>query len=368
MKNLVVCKLEGQNIYNVLNAIKKQNIKIYNIVKNANCIYKITILYKKYEKVLQICREYSINCTILQEVGTKSFLRKLLFRVGILIGVCFAISFIWFCSGFVWNVNIQLTGAQANSDAEKLLYEYLDNKGISIGKRLNSLDVSSLERDLVVNFSNISNIVVTKKGVNIYVFGEINKQNDKNLKSAICADRDGIVEEIKLNAGKIVVRIGNIVRKGDVIIEPDDNGVCSADVYIKTWITAEDVGFVETESLRRTGRVQVTNMIKWPFTNGNQSQTECEFEYYETDVESHFICNNLFIPISTICTTYHELEKVTSIKTLSDLTMGMKQQLSAQIENELPDSLYASEVKFNIYENEDRVRVVASREIVYKLA
>lgn len=368
MKNLVICELFGLNLDNVLNTLKSKDIKIYNITKNANCNYKITINHKNYTKIVKICNNFGIECKKLKEYGINNLIKTVLQRIGIFIGVCISILFVLFFSGFVWQVEVRLSGTQTELINDKIMLEYLSNKDVSIGKRINSIDVDDVERDILLNYPTISNVQVEKRGVKVYVYGDIIQEYEDNEKNAICADKDGIIEEIRLNAGNIVVQIGNVVRKGDVIIEPDINGVCSADVYIKTWVTAEEVGFTQREILNRTGRCETQHTLLWALWNKTDIVPRCDFEYYDVEIEENCVCNNLFLPVFTSTATYYELKKVTENISMQDLVTKIEEKLTTIVDDESSDSLYAGELRFNVYENVDSVRVVASREIIYKLA
>lgn len=367
MKSYVVCRLSGLNLDRLIDRLRQKKYKLKNITKHAKCIVNIEILSKKYNDLIKICNFYNIKCEKIGEYGLKYNSLRLIWRMGVFVGVFLSLFFVIFCSSFIWNVNVTIDGAQTSSLNVECIKEYLSLKGIKIGCKLQNVDEAFIKRDLLSSYEDIQNLTVKKNGVNLDVKFTIKEESQKNQKTAICADKDGILEKLDVFAGISLYKIGSVVKKGDVIVQPDITGICAADVYIKTWVQESEVGFLTKQTLRRTGKKQVKNNMFF----GNQVVTtnnnESKFESFEIEEKDIYISHNCFLPIKIKNKTYYELETIEETLSLEELIEDLKESLSEKIKSNLPSGIELDNLRYSVYEEAGSVRVVASSEIVYKL-
>ncbi len=133
--------------------------------------------------------------------------------LGILLGVFI---FVW-CSGAVWDVRI----SDESLYGEETLCA-LSELGLYSGARWGQIDKDALEAELLLSSDDISWVNVNRRGTVAYVtLGKKNsfeKEDDGLTYSNVVAGEDAVIEEINVRSGYAVVKAGDAVKKGDVLI------------------------------------------------------------------------------------------------------------------------------------------------------
>ena len=155
-------------------------------------------------------------------------------RYGTFLGIFVAIFVILFSSDRIWDVRI--SGNERFSESEIL--SELSSCGFNIGNSWRVTDTSVLETEILSSSSKISWININRRGTVAYV-DIVEKQTYTNQDitqgySSIVAANDCIVEEITVKRGYAQVKVGDTVKKGDVLISgiiPNEigGGFCVAD-------------------------------------------------------------------------------------------------------------------------------------------
>ena len=99
----------------------------------------------------------------------------------------------------------------------------LESAGLSVGKRFSRLDTSKIELTLLDTVDGIAWVNINRRGTVCYVEVVERKGaevilDDKTLPSNIVAAFDCVIEEITVKSGKAEVKVGDVVRKGDILI------------------------------------------------------------------------------------------------------------------------------------------------------
>lgn len=140
---------------------------------------------------------------------------------------------------------------------------------------------------------------------------------DANLVVPIVAKADGIVQSIVVTQGTPLVKVGDIVRKGDVLIAPyvvgKDGDIISmraigcvkAVVYAKGSVTYQD----GQEKLVRSGNSMVRNSVSI-FGIEFPSHIKVDYEYYDTETITRPLQKNLLLPFMIVQEKCYELVRV----------------------------------------------------------
>lgn len=124
----------------------------------------------------------------------------------------------WYLSSlFVWDIRIS---GNEITDAETVKRE-LSEIGFSVGSYWGNIDLSEAELLLLSSSDEISWVNINRKGSVAYVKVIDKRKYEEEVKSGYCnlvAARDGVIEEITVKAGRAVVKVGDTVKKGDLLI------------------------------------------------------------------------------------------------------------------------------------------------------
>ena len=119
---------------------------------------------------------------------------------------------------FVWNIDIKCDG---EFDKNKII-NILSKNGIEEGKLISRIDTGKTINDICMNNEDISWCGIKIKGTNVIVSLEkaILKEEiiDENAICDIVAKKEGIITKITARNGTAVVKEGDLIKEGDVLI------------------------------------------------------------------------------------------------------------------------------------------------------
>ena len=181
-------------------------------IKNRNVILP---LYKtrKFEKIInsiipyERSRRYGIFGAILENLNAYEKIAALVF-----------LFLSWYVSSlFVWDIRV--SGNEITD--EKTVIEELSEIGFSVGSFWGNISLSETELLLLSGSDEISWVNINRKGSVAYVKVIDKYSYEEEVKSGyrnLVAMRDGVIEEITVKAGRAVVKVGDTVKKGDLLI------------------------------------------------------------------------------------------------------------------------------------------------------
>lgn len=151
-------------------------------------------------------------------LGVRGFLYRNRKRYGVFLGGIFFIFLIIFSSGRVWDVRV--SGAERYSETEIL--DELSSCGLSVGDSWRRLNTSEIENKLLSYSERISWININRRGTVAYV-DVVEKHKVAEVLpdyecASIVASVDCVIEDITVKRGHAVVKRGDAVKRGDVLI------------------------------------------------------------------------------------------------------------------------------------------------------
>lgn len=232
-----------------------RNNKIYTWkVRRIDSDYVFYMYAGDYKKINNIYLKTGTYPHIINKNGLIFRIRKLLRRKSLLPSFVLFIIMIYFLSFIVWDIDI--TGEMRHTDEE--IREYLKDIGVYEGMITKNVDGNAIEKSIRNTFNDISWVSVELSGCNIHIkLLEADVMEDKSNKnegySSIVAASSGIVDKIMTRSGTPLVRPGDEVEKGQVLVSGivelhNDGGevikkcpvYADADIYINTTYNYSD--------------------------------------------------------------------------------------------------------------------------------
>jgi len=209
------CKItfEGLNVAHTLNQLSKVTT-VFDVVKRGKQC-QITVPTASYKQVVAFLQERCYNILDVKHVGldgARRFIRKhfLLPIIFVLTIVAFVVS-----SNFCWTVEV------SGDYATQTVLEALSGLDVGVGRSLFGLDVDKLENQLSVKLDAMY-AVVNRKGsalyVNVVKGKTVDQPIDMHARRDITATCDGKVTSLLCEQGTPVVKVGDLVKKGDTLI------------------------------------------------------------------------------------------------------------------------------------------------------
>ena len=305
-----VYKIKGLNTERLVNEFLKNKINILHFEKqNEYMIFKCN--YYDSNKVKKLLKNYEILAT--EYNGICSLFHFIKKRFVLLIGIVFLLFFLAFWQTHLFNYNI--SGLERIDKNEFI--SVLNEKGYSIGVSTNKINTSELSQSLISSFSELSFVSVVVIGSSL-VINVKEKEYDENLDESlikpIVASFDGVVNSISVYQGTAMVKSGDIVRKGQVLIAPyievngevksmRAKGEVNASIFIKGQVV-----FNENERAKiRSGNFVTLKSMNFYGSVFKMKQKKVPYSNYEIEKSSKIICKNMPICFRIVEERYYEL-------------------------------------------------------------
>ena len=98
------------------------------------------------------------------------------------------------------------------------IYQYLNNLGIKKFTWKNKLQHLNLASDLIQNFNQIAHANVTISGNTLLVNLVTATNEHSEIKTNYYAQYDAVIKEITAYSGTVLVTVGDVVKKGDLLV------------------------------------------------------------------------------------------------------------------------------------------------------
>ena len=277
-----------------------------------------------------------------ETLGIYGFFLNIRKNYGFIIGFIVSALFLLFTSSLVWDVRISGNEILSDYDVE----ESLRDLGLGIGSRWSKIDNSDIETELLSLNPNIAWISVNRRGTVAYVEIIESENVDKNVAisrgySNVVADFDGVIEEITVKEGVAAVKVGDVVRSGDILISgiiENEQGVnfCHASGHIRAASSMDITAEIAEKSIRKTVsrsrlaelRVRIFNFSINIFKNYRNSEIECDII---EEIREFALFDSYRLPIRLEMYRIQEYEEVEEILTPDEMTVRAKRLLDSKI-------------------------------------
>ena len=168
-------------------------------------------------KFQSVFKDNMIEAEFSDNLGFSAYIWRYNRRFGLIFGMFLLFLCVYTSSLFVWRIDIE--GNQGVSKEE--IISTLEKSGFSLGTFIPTIDYDDLHNKFLLNSEEISWISVNIKGnVATVLVKERLIENEKpsNTYTNVVAASDAQILTIQLYDGKKVISIGDIVKKGDLLI------------------------------------------------------------------------------------------------------------------------------------------------------
>ena len=365
--------VEGFFVERFINNCINNKIFLWGIKRKSTTLLTTNISIKDFRKMRTIGRKTKCKVNINSKKGLPIFLhryrkRKILILILIPIVLAILIS-----STYIWN--IEVNGLE-NISSEEII-EQLKEEGIDIGKRKNSIDAKTVINNIRLKRDDVSWMSIDMKGTNIIItIVEAEEKPDIVDKDKYCdivSDENGIITKITADVGTAVVKVGDIIKEGDILIggymEGKYTGVrnvhAKGNVEARVWYTKRiESGF--TREIKEETGVQKNNYsINLNNFKINLYKSLPNFENYDTINETNKIkiFDNFYLPIEINKTTYVEQRKANITYGKEELKEILISELEEQFKVDGINDLNVTNKIVNFYEKEDSIEVEMTYEV-----
>lgn len=299
--------------------------------------------YKKLRAELDGIIDYEIS----ELMGLPGFICENKRKYGAILGIALAVCLFFYSSGAVFDVRLY-GDTEALSEARELLSEL----GLSPGSRWSRLDRDRLEAEVLQRSDSVGWININRRGTVAYVTVKGKNTSDENNTvkgySNVVADRDCIIEELTVRSGYPLVKEGDSVKAGDVLISgiiPGElgGGFVEASGYAigrayETFSTEISREYTEKKyiSYENLGyKIKILDFSLNLLKKGRNLSSSCDIII---DKSSISLPDGRGLPLSVTSETLYRYETVTRSRTDAELVLRCGELMRKTVSDALKDA------------------------------
>jgi len=328
MSGTVTIKVRGAMPEKFINLCMLEHISLLSIRKK-NDEFIVCLGLSDFFNLRPLVRKSQNPIQVITYAGLPFLIKKIKHRKMLVVGGVTFLLLLNLLMSYIWFVDVIGMHSVPVSQIQEVVYE----QGLKPGALKDTVSSKKIENQILLRIPEIAWVSITFTGTRAVVEiveKTLPKERDKAPANIIAA-KDGIITDIIALTGQSVVKKGDTVRKGDVLIRgvayegKEINPNSSAQLIRANGIVKARVwyeGYSETELVKtiheRTGRQEIAVTLKI-------LQNEILLKKVALDAEKHFeveVFNkkllwwrNSDIAVESIISTYYEVN--TEILTLS---------------------------------------------------
>lgn len=244
----------------ILNILWNNDIRASNVKKIDVATLRVDIDYNDYKELREIVNRINGKMEIIGSNGPVFLFGRLKKRYSLVVGAGIFIVIMFYLSTYVWGIEIDTKKNVAPFEIRQQLYDI----GVNPGIKKNSIEVKDIERALEDVNSDILWIRVRIEGSTLKVAIEekINPPKEEEAEFGnLVAKMDGQINRVYAYSGRSVVKTGDYIKTGEVLIEGVDgkleeefevapSGIVMANTFYEKSMEVKIDGI----SLERSGR------------------------------------------------------------------------------------------------------------------
>lgn len=305
-------RVAGLNLENFLFSLASSGISLKNVRKKSK---KLTFeANSQNNKLIQECAQnLGLSIKIISTKGLGKWIKSLPYKIGALLGIAYSIFCACYFTSFVSSVEYVLETDHICTNGDKCIFEQ-DNlrtikseiaKYISVGKPFNA-DIQYIQNQITSQFELIENCTIAKNGNNIKVVLHEAVAKNVDKPTQIVAPQNCIIKSITTYSGKAMVKAGDVVKKGQVLVDCDGDVLPQASIVAKVWYVGTAIHNCNQTMLVETGKTCTSTSIELAKLSLLKHK-QCNYQYYKEQITTTDI-SRAVVPIKKTKHTYFELE------------------------------------------------------------
>lgn len=228
LRGYVIIKVWGFSPERFVNLCSHHNIMLWNmkaVYDGEECYYVMHISISGFWKLKGITKKTGTRVAILQKRGLPFLLPTLQAKKIFVVGAMVCLLFLFWTTGYLWSIDI--SGNYTITD--DMFLEYLEQKEIHAGIRSSKIHVEELEADIRNTYDIVTWVSIEIRGTRLVVqikenellnhTGTKEQEEREGMYQVQTASEEGTIQKMITRSGVPLVKIGDEVKKGDILIE-----------------------------------------------------------------------------------------------------------------------------------------------------
>lgn len=361
--------VEGLDTESFLNYLIRNKIYVYNVNRMEKSKIQFNIDRNNYKKLKKIHRSNKFKIKVKKQTGIPFIAKRIYTYRGMVICAIISLIILMSTSQFVTDVYITAPEGIDKTALKKELYI----QGVKPGVYKKSIDRKIVRENIMGKFKQIAYVSINVKGTNIFVNitkKDESQNSDENSNYCnIIAQKDGIIEKIVPRSGEAIVQEGDIVKKGDVLIN-GANTTAQPEVWAMTFYEAKKTSNYIDIKNQRTGNKKNVYTISF---YDKKYKILRNIKYRDYEIENNIKelrLGDYTFPIKITVSTFYEVKKVENKIDVEKLKKELSSKVLKQLEYTIPVSARILDVKdkYNVDKSMiEYVVTVTTKEDIAKL-
>ena len=366
--------VEGYFIERFINMCRNKNILLWNIKRKNSSFIICKIGIKEFKKIRDIARKTKCKITITSKKGIPFIFEKYKKRKIFLLMMCIISGLLFVLSQFVWNIEVKITGDTLNEDE---IINSLNENGLYIGEKKSSIDVKEIINNVRLKREDISWIGIEIKGTNAIVevveAEEKPEVVDENDYCSIVSDKPGKILKVIANNGTAMVKPGDIVKAGSLLIAGWIEGKYTGTRFVRAdgkidalvWYTETASVKLNEKKIEKTGNTEKKYALNINNFRINLYKKLSNFEKYDTIYTAKKIkmFSNFYIPVELIECNNFEIKEENVNYSEEEAKAEAKRRAEEKLNDKVKDKENIRNVTVNYTVEEDEVKAEVTYEV-----
>ena len=366
--------VEGYFIERFINMCRNKNILLWNIKRKNSSFIICKIGIKEFKKIRDIAKKTKCKITITSKKGIPSIFEKYKKRKIFLLMMCIISGLLFVLSQFVWNIEVKITGDTLNEDE---IINSLNENGLYIGEKKSSIDVKEIINNVRLKREDISWIGIEIKGTNAIVevveAEEKPEVVDENDYCSIVSDKPGKILKVIANNGTAMVKPGDIVKAGSLLIAGWIEGKYTGTRFVRAdgkidalvWYTETASVKLNEKKIEKTGNTEKKYALNINNFRINLYKKLSNFEKYDTiyTAKKIKIFSNFYIPVELIECNNFEIKEENVNYSEEEAKAEAKKRAEEKLNDKVKDKENIRNVTVNYTVEEDEVKAEVTYEV-----
>lgn len=318
-RGYVIIRVEGLTLEKFINLAIARNIYLWDIVRIDYTTLEAKVSIKGFKELKEVVRKVGCRVNITRKKGYPFFVHKFKYRKMLGFGFILALAIVIVLTSFIWSIDIR--GNEGASNQEIL--SHLETIGVKPGAFKGNVNAEEIKKQLLTQIDYLTFVSAEVRGTRLVL--EIKESEarpeivNKDFPCNIVADRKAVIEKIVAKNGKSVVKKGDIVQEGQILITGSIQDERMEDPLLvhsegevlgKTWYSKEIREPIVKTIEEETGRTHITKELKIGDNRIHLISGDIPFENYVEEINAHKIIDWEFfsLPLEIIEHKYKEVK------------------------------------------------------------
>ncbi len=337
IKGYYVIVVEGFGIEKFLNYLISNGVRVYNVRRINSTKIELHVNRQDMARFKKAYRGNNFQITIKQKTGIPFIMKRIYKNKTMWIGALISLALLIATSQFVTDIYIQVPEGVKEQEIRKELYKI----GLKPGTYKNNIDRKEIRDTIMLQFDEVAYVSINVKGTNIFVTvtkkAETLEAKEESNYCNILASKNGIIEKVIARSGNSVVNEGDIVQKGDVLIN-GANSKSVPEVWASTFYEATKSDSYEEIIKNKTGKKK--NVYTIGFYDKNYTiRRQIKYKDYIVENKEHKLSiGDYTFPLRIKVSTFYETEDKRIEKDKEKLKKELEEKVIKELEYLIPAS------------------------------